>query len=334
MTAVLTRGRGGALEGLGVIRAAATPCATLALASLVCVAGCSGGVSPVSLSWSSSVPAAVAPDAQHYEDDVYSAQPYSNNATVYKRKGSSLRRQQTLSTGLAAPQGSKATPRGQWYLTNAGDSNVLIYKTTKSGPKPVGTLNDAGEVPVNVDVTADETLVAVSNLTSAGSGTGSVSVFTNGASQPSRTLTYGSDLLLGQGVAIDRNGNCFWSFDDKSVPSAPGSIVEFAGCNGSGTLVLSGITSAGGMTFDRNGNLYYVDEASGIYKCQGTARCTLFASGFGLPVNMNFDAGEKHLWVADATGAIYAVNPQSGQLESETISIDGDPYGIAPAPGD
>lgn len=280
------------------------------------------------------MPGNVAPDAQHYEDDVYTSQPYSNNATVYKRKGTALQHQETLTTGLSAPQGSKAAPSGRWYLTNAGDSNVLIYKRTKKGPEPFGTLEDSGEVPVNVDMNADESLIVVSNLTSAGSGTGSVSVYTGGASQPSRILTYGSDLLLGQGVAIDPNGNCYWSFDDKNVTNGPGFIVEFAGCSGTGNVVVSGITSAGGMTFDDNSNLYYVDEASGLYRCQGTVRCTLFATGFGLPININFDAAEKHLWVADASGAIYAVNPRSGKLEGMTVSIDGDPYGIAPAPGD
>jgi DNA-binding beta-propeller fold protein YncE len=279
--------------------------------------------------------AGLRPDAQHYGDDVvYSSQPYANDATVYRRKGTSLTPVETLS-GIAAPEGTVATPNGLWYLTDAGNSNVLIYRTKKKGPKgPIGKLDDRGEIPVNVAVTADRDLVAVSNETSGSSGTGSVSVYLNQASRPSRTLTYGTDVLQGQGVAIDPNGNCFWSFDDESQPSAPGSIVEFAGCSGAGTLVMTpAITSAGGMTFDSDGDLYYIDEASGIYKCEKTASCQPFATGFGLPVNLNFDANGTNLWVADATGYIYAVDPNSGQIESKTISIDGDPYGIAPAPG-
>lgn len=305
-------------------------------ATVACLAGCMAGasVAPQSSFDNSAVRVAVGPDAQHYGDDVYSSQPYANDATVYKRKGSSLMPLETLSSGIAAPQGTVTTPSGMWYLANAGNSNVLIYRTTKKGPKgPVATLDDSGEIPVNVDVTPDRNLVAVSNGTSASSGTGSLSVYTNRGSQPFRTLTYGKDLLQGQGVAIDAQGNCFWSFNDLSEPSAPGSIVEFAGCSGTGTPVMSGITSAGGMTFDRNGNLYYVDEAAGIYKCKMTAQCAAFATGLGLPININFDAKEKHLWVADATGYIYAVDPTSGQIESKTVSIDGDPYGIAPAPG-
>ena len=165
---------------------------------------------------------------------------------------------------------------------------MLVYRTTSKGPNgPIGTpLDDSGEVPVNVSVTPNRRLVAVSNATSAGSGTGSVSVYLNRATQPSRTLTYGSDLLVGEGIAIDPQGNCYWSFDDASKPTEVGSIVEFTQCSGSGTLVISGISSAGGVVFDQSGNLYYIDQASGVYKCEGISRCALFATGFGLAVSL------------------------------------------------
>ncbi|MBV8531394.1 MAG: hypothetical protein JO104_08760 [Candidatus Eremiobacteraeota bacterium] len=275
------------------------------------------------------------PDAQFYGNDyVYSAQLYGNDATAYRRKGLSLTRVETLYGGITAPQGTVTTPSGWWYLANGGAANVLIYRSTRKGPTgPVGTLDDSGELPVNVSVTPDRELVAVSNATSAGSGTGSVSVYLNRGSHPSAVLTYGSDLLQGEGVAIDSQGNCFWSFDDVSNPSALASIVEFNQCSGTGTLVKSGINRAGGMAFDQSGNLYYIDEAAGIYKCRRTLHCKLLVGGFGLATNLNFDAKQKHLWVADATGYIDAVNPASGNIEYQTISLDGDPYGIAPSPG-
>ncbi|MFZ0031611.1 MAG: hypothetical protein WAK84_07035 [Candidatus Cybelea sp.] len=306
------------------------------LAAVAFLAGCSAGstVAPQLPMDSSTVRGAIRPDANFYGDDVYSAQPFSNDLSVYRRKGLSLKYLETLTVGVAAPQGTITTPTGWWYVANGGDANVLIYRSTRKGPKgPLATLDDSGEVPVDVSVTPNRKLVAVSNVSSGGSGTGSVSVYVNGASQPSRVLTYGSDRLAGHGVAIDPQGNCFWSFDDVSNPLALGSIVEFDRCSGSGTLVKSGIVLAGGMVFDRSGNLYYIDEALGIYHCQQTSNCKLFPTTLGLPVNLNFDAGQKHLWVADALGIIYAVNPRHGNIELQTISIDGDPYGIAPSPG-
>jgi DNA-binding beta-propeller fold protein YncE len=317
-----------------VLRASEARHDALILAVLACLAGCTTATPSVPAQGSNSalVFAALRPDAQHYEDDVLSTQPGNNNATVYKQNGDKLTLLQTLSTGIATPQGAVATPSDWWYLTNAGDANVLIYRITKKGPKgPVGELEDYGEVPDNVAVTPDRKLVAVSNLAGASDSTGSVSVYLNRRSSPSRILTYGSDWLQGEGVAIDPQGDCFWSFNDLSKPSTPGSIVEFSGCQGAGLPVVSGLTSAGGLAFDTSGNLYYIDEAKGVYKCAPS--CGIFAKGFGLPVNMNFDAGDQHLWVADATGYLDAVNPTYGNIEHQTISIDGDPYGIAPAPG-
>ncbi len=307
------------------------------LTAVALLAGCSGGPAtpPQRLANPSSVFGPLSPDAQFYGyDDVYSAQTLANTATVYKRKGLTLTPVQTLSVGIAAPQGTVATPTGWWYLANAGAADVLVYRSTRKGPiGPVRTLDDGGEVPVDVAVTADRNLVAVSNATSGTSGTGSVSVYLDRGSTPSRVLTYGSGAVQGQGIAIDPQGNCFWSFNDASKPGALGSIVEFQQCSGTGTLVASGIAHAGGMAFDPAGDLYYVDEANGVYKCRQTSRCKLFATGFGLPTNINFDAKHKNLWIADAAGYIDAVNPKTGEIKSQTTSIDGDPYGIAPAPG-
>jgi len=305
------------------------------LLAVAWLTGCVGGSSVPNGAAPTALFAAVRPSAQLYGNDwVYSAQPYGNNLAVYRRKGLTLTLKLTLSESISVPMGTVATPTGAWYVANSGGFDVLVYRSTKDGPKgPDSTLQDSGEVPVNVSVTPNQQLVAVSNATSIPSGTGSVSVYLNGTSQPSRILTYGNDLLVGSGVAIDPSGDCFWSFDDASNPSAPGSIVEFSQCSGAGTLIASGLTQAGGIVFDQSGNLYYIDEAHGIYKCQQTSNCKLFATGFVLPINLNFDAKQQHLWVADATGFIDAVSPKTGAIESQTISIDGDPYGVAPSPG-
>jgi DNA-binding beta-propeller fold protein YncE len=280
----------------------------------------------------------IRPNAQHYGNDwMYSTTPGSGDATVYHRKGSKLKYDKSFSVNLSTPEGSVATRSGWWYVTNnaGGLSNVLVYRSTRKGPNgPIGTpLDDSGETPMNVAVTPDRNLVAVSNLMDGVSGVGNVTVYLDRATEPSRTLFYGGDILAGEGIAIDQHGNCYWSFNDLSKTGALGSIVEFAQCEGSGTPLISDIVTAAGLTLDNLGNLYYVDEASGVYKCHGLTNCKLFATGFGLPVSLNFDAGDKHLWVADATGFLDAVNPQTGEIESETASVNGDPFGIAPSPG-
>ncbi|HKU81378.1 MAG TPA: hypothetical protein VJP76_04335 [Candidatus Tumulicola sp.] len=264
---------------------------------------------------------------------VNTAQLYGNDAKIYRRHGVQLAFVKSLMMGIEAPQGTVATNQGWWYVTNGGHSNVLVYRSTNHGPRgPFATLDDYGQIPVNVDATNDRQLVAVANVSTLGGAPGSVSIYLRRRVEPSRNLTYGSDAVQGIGVAIDQHGNCYWSFNDPA--SNKGSIVKFKGCTGKGKPIVGGIAFAGGLTFDRRGNLYYVDQTSGIYKCAGTNACSLFARGFGDPVNINFDSNEHHLWVADATGYIDAVD-RSGKIVYRKDADGGEaPYGVAPVPGD
>jgi hypothetical protein len=309
----------------------------LAVAALAVVAGCGSGSAVPSLTAVSPVVLThIRPAAQHYGNDwMYSTTPGTGDASVYHKKGSNLKYDKSLSVDLSSPEGSVATRSGWWYVANAGAANVLVYRSTAKGPQgPIGTpLDDAAELPFDVAVTPSRNLVAVSNASGVESGTGSVSVYLDRATEPSRLLTYGSDGNTGAGIAIDPHGNCYWSFNELGTASDFGSIVEFANCSGSGKLVVNSIVTAAGVAFDNRGNLYYIDETVGVYKCRGLTNCKLFATGFGLPVSLNFDANYRHLWVADATGFLDAVNPGTGSIESETPSVNGDPYGIAPSPG-
>jgi DNA-binding beta-propeller fold protein YncE len=275
------------------------------------------------------------PRIEPFGDWMYTAQLYGEDLGVYRRKGLSLSFHETLSNGVSAPQGTDATIDGWWYVANGGRSNVLVYRSTNKGPTgPVATLDDFGEFPANVDVTPSRRLVAVSNYKTMSGGAGSVTVYRDRQAEPSRTLTYGNDPIEGSGVTIDHLGNCYWSFNDPNTDT--GSIVEFAHCSGKGHVVVPKIASAGGIVFDQGDNLYYIDRVSGIYKCKLTSQCALFSTGFGLPVNVNFDVKQKYLWVADATGYIDAVDATTGQIVYRTQAEGGPtdpPFGIAPAPG-
>ena len=286
-------------------------------------------------------PTSAQPATHFYGNDfMYSSQPASNEVVVYKRSSKSytLTSYETLSSGFSKPMGMVTTPDGHWYVANSGASNVLLYRTTRRGPQgPKATLADNGEVPVNVDATPSRELVAVSNGGDNGGGAGSVSVYLNRQNAPSRTLTYGTDPVQGEGIAIDSHGNCYWSFNDPI--KLTGAIVEFTGCAGTGTLFTSGILKAGGVAFDRSGNLYYVDQLLGVFKCHGSS-CTIFApivlGGLIKPININFDhSNPQNLWVADGAGYIDAVNLQG--LVAYLLQILGGvtdpPSGIAPAPG-
>jgi hypothetical protein len=281
------------------------------------------------------------PDKYIFGKWMYTAQYYGEDLTIYKRQGLSLAFYKTLhDPNIASPLGTMATPNGWWYVANAGHSNVLVYRSTGHGPVGSGTtLHDDGQVPANVAVNPSRRLVAVSNFSTVSGGAGSVSVYLDRQGGPSRTLTFGSDPLQGTGIAIDRDENCYWAFNDPKTGS--GSIVEFAGCNGTGTVVAQGIENVQGLALDQHRDLYYVDETTGtnngVWKCTGPSHCKMFTkpNAFILPVNINFDMKQKYLWVADAAGYIDAVD-KSGNVVYTTSAVGGPtdpPFGIAPAPG-
>jgi hypothetical protein len=323
------------------------------LPALALLGGCGGGSAvpsqaPVTGPGLSEAP--IMPQANHYGNDAFivTAQLYGNDASVYTRSGFNLTLKQTLTQDISAPQGAVTTPNNFLYITNGGHSNVLVYKVKgKTFPQyPTNTLDDYGQMPVNVSATADRNLVAVSNYSTTSGGAGSVSIYLKRQSEPTRVLTYGTDTLQGEGVAIDHQGNCFWSYNDPNTNG--GSIVEFTGCNGYGSVIVSGLTNAQGIVFDQSGDLYYVDQAFGIYKCVKTSNCVLWAAngpsgyGFGLPTNINFDYKAKALWLADASGYIWAISikghcghgKSGGLCVYQYTSQDGDPFGIAPIRGD
>jgi DNA-binding beta-propeller fold protein YncE len=313
----------------------------LSVTIAVAVAGCSQSAS-VPGAFNAAPQPGIGPQAHFYGNDwVAESQPSNDEVVVYKRneKKGKLKYFTTLSSGLSNPAGMVTTPKGQMYVANSNDSNVPVYRLTSKGPKgPIATLSDAGEIPTSVAASPNRELVAVSNQSTTTGGAASVSVYLNRQTTPDHHLTYGKDPLQGEGIAIDSNGNCYWSFNDPYKLS--GSIVEYDKCTGAGVRYASGILDVGGVAVDNSGNVYFVDQLLGIWKCTAPNACGLFLqAGLGgllLPRNINFDNSQpQDMWVSDAAGFIDAVNLQ-GILFFTLETLGGGlypPFGIAPSPG-
>ena len=272
---------------------------------------------------------------------IYTAQLYGNEVQIYRQQGSQLNLEGTLSSGVSSPQGSVTTRSGWLYVANTGNEDVLVYgKKVKSGGYPTDILEDYGENPVNVDVDSSRNLVAVSNAGTS-SQTGSVSVYVDRAAAPSRMLTYGSDILQGYGIALDKTGNCYWGVYDSTIGS--GYIVEFPACSDPGSIVVPNVGDAGGLAFDQSGDLFYVDRSSStpaIVACKHTSNCKTYKfNQLVKPINLNFNAHDKALWVADAAGYIDQFSVQPGSLKISFVmaypvgSASNPPFGVAPNPG-
>jgi hypothetical protein len=271
--------------------------------------------------------------AQTYHDDL-NVYGVNSGGAAPRSKKVTLTFEESLTSGFSEPVGAVGTPGGHVYIANRGSANVVVLAYTSSNFGIVKTLDDSGEFPYDVDANASESLVAVSNNYTTGSGAGSISLYAHGSTSPTGTLTVpGSP--IGVGVALDRTGNCFWSY--IAGTSGASYIVEFPKCKGSATPIVT-LGQAGGLAFDKAGNLYYTDQSSGsVYKCVGTSDCGVFQKGFTDPFFINFDAGWKHLWLTDpGTATIYGLDPKSGKILSTTAAHGGasdPPFGIAADPG-
>lgn len=267
---------------------------------------------------------------------LYTCSAASGDCKLYTVSGTKLTYSQIV-TPPGRPLSGFATAAGKWYEALISTSDVVTYTSTGKGPTgPTSTLQDTGALPIDVVANTAHKLVAVSNEFGANNGPPNVEVYLNGATSPTRSVTYTpkGGKGAGFGVATDSHGNCFWMVDDLNNFNAD--VVEFTGCAGSAKLVVATPRNgaAGGLAVDGSDNLYYVDQSNGVYKCAGTTNCKKLAGGFQDPTDIRFDAGWKHLWLTDTGSAkIIAIDPATGKVLSRTTEVAGPAPGLALAPG-
>jgi hypothetical protein len=244
---------------------------------------------------------------------------------------------QSFTTALSAPYGTAITPSGMWYIANSGAANVPVFNLATSGvvTGPIETLSVPDGLPVDVDANATGSLVAVSNYSDP-SGVGAVELYAHGSTTPTGALSVPGP-AYGIGVALDKAGNCYWSYNTNPSTGGPGEIVEFPKCHGSAKPIAA-VGFAGGLAFNKANDLFFIDQSAGtVNRCVGNASCHVLASGFEDPWGINFDSGWSHLWLTDTGSAkIYALNEKTGAILSSTPADGGTadpPFGVAAAPG-
>jgi hypothetical protein len=159
---------------------------------------------------------------------------------------------------------------------------------------------------------------------------GSVSVYENGATVPTRRLKDPA-ATLGMAIALDGNRNCYWSFESSSGYG----LDEFAHCKGQPIKVATGVRILG-MTFDKQGNLYYTSDGKAVCRCEGVTMCGVFVDGLHQPVGLAFNRSESDLYVADVTAqVIYDIEVATGRIVGKIDiggSRDNGPFWVAAAP--
>lgn len=245
--------------------------------------------------------------------------------------------QAELLSGIAYAQGIAADARGELYIADSG--KAAVFKYAPLFKSLLATYEDYDQVPLDVAVDAKRNLLAVSNASTTSGGGGSVSVYAHGSLTPTATLEDPkAPGAQGFAIAIDGKGDCFWSLHDPS--SGLSRIDEFAGCAGSPRKIVSGTDSLAGMALDKTNDLFYVDDtARAIFRCKGTAHCSVLAMYFSKPLIVNFDRQGRFIWLDDVGvlegPLIESLDPKSGAVVSSfrAGSTTDPPFGVAHAPG-
>jgi len=297
-------------------------------ASALTFAGCNaGGVAPMLASNG----AAVANAGQAASPDATTTYAYTcqniGGADCLVFKGTKLYK--TIKSGLQSPLGVAAGKDGLFYVADQSGQAIVVFSA--GGKSLVTTMDNGGNVPVDVAVSGDALAVANQH---------SMTYFAAGASKPTRTLK-DSDQSKGTGAAFDLKGNCYWSLVTKSSGAQ---VDEFKGCKGKPQRLKLGAGSPYGLAFDGSGNLWYtsyLSTANGVYECNGVSSCTLVYNSFINPQFVNFAGDFKSIWVSDVgnyqSGAfLYQISISNGKVLkkiSNGLSFFNPPTGVASGPG-
>lgn len=106
-----------------------------------------------------------------------------------------------------------------------------------------------------------------------------------------------------------------------------GTIFKFTAAGTKGTFV-SGLEGAGGLAFDRAGNLFVVSGSGTILKFTPDGSKSTFASGLSAPSALAFD-GMGNLYVTESFGDIGDISKFTPQGVKSTFASDGNILGLA-----
>ncbi len=176
------------------------------IAAAFALTGCGGATTP---SAAGNIPAIAAlrpqirlPGAGSMGRLIYVSDAGTNTVSFYTYRGGKL--EGSITSGLSEPQGLCSDPKGNVWVANTAESDVVEYAYGATTPKQ--TLATTGQYPAgcSVDKNGD---VAVSDILSTSGGEGNVEIFKGG--KGSATSVTCPNLSHYGGVAYDNKGNLF-----------------------------------------------------------------------------------------------------------------------------
>jgi hypothetical protein len=231
----------------------------------------------------------------------------------------------TISSGMNGPDGNWVDkPVGgvrHLYVANYGNPNITEYDTAGN----LVFTYSAG-IADSIGVTTDKLgNVYEADFNYSVSGGGYVNEYAQQSNTVLATCSPGGNV---EGVAVDKHGNVFV---DYNLASGGGAITEYvhgltaSGCVGTVLPITLGF--AGGMVFDKQGNLVVCDQtapAVDIIAPPYTAVTGTLGSGYVDPFHVTIDMAGTRAYVADLDAAdVQVLNYPSGSSVATITSSSG-----------
>lgn len=234
---------------------------------------------------------------------IFTADPVDGNVNIYDATGKQL----AQLTGFSQPQGLATDAKGNLYVVDTNNSQVLVYAPPyKKAPKK---LMDPGYYPAGVAVltVGKTTYVGVTNICSAPNCTqGGFIVYKNGKS---KGAFQSSSMYRAYFCDFDAKGNLYVDGTNSSGSVTVGEIPNAIKGKTTFNVLTTGnsITFPGGVQVSSKGKIA-IDDQSGfaIYTYNppkhgslGNPIATTSLSGVSDPVEFAFTKDNKDLWTGD-----------------------------------
>jgi hypothetical protein len=244
-------------------------------------------------------------------------------------------------TGFSQPQGLAADAKGNLYVADTNNSQILVYAPpyTKAPKK----LKDPGYFPAGVAVVTigTTTYVGVSNICSAPNCTqGGFKVYKNNIGQKA---IQSSLIYRVYFCGFDAKGNLYADGQDSNGNVVTG-VLSKATSGGKTFKALTtgnGISFPGGVQVTSTGKIAIDDQnVASVFTYNppkgsslGNPIKTTGLTGSGDAVTYAFNSTDTDLWTADALNAAsLEFKYPAGGSAVKTISVGGQPIGVALVP--
>jgi hypothetical protein len=231
-----------------------------------------------------------------------------------------------ITDGISGPNGMAADTAGNLFVANVDDQTVTVYPPGSTKPSRTYTsgFNRRLTNPLNVAVGSDETLYLVNYI-----GNGSeVLEYPRHSMKPSLSIAINGGA---EGLALDTSNNLYVSYNGLGG----GRILKFAPGSKTGMDLGIALGFAGGLTFDRNGNMVACDQtapAIDIFPPGATKPSKTITKGLFDPYHIAFGEHFHRLYLADSVGDDVIVFSYPDGTILDRIYRTATAYGVAVNP--